>query len=183
MGSGIDWHAVNLHAGLGAVSATFATVIVQFAGDTSGLDIGFGPGLSTATTVPGLVFGIMFGALWWGRGLAALGSAVAYALAATVAYYCAVWLAIELERHTNALLPAGIAAGLLGAGLLTAAGAALLPWQRDVFPVVGSVVAGTALGALLGLGLADFWDGLALLVPWQAGYAGALATGLRRQAG
>ncbi len=181
--TGIDWRAINLHAGLGAVSGTLATVIVQFAGDSAGLDIGFGPGLSSASTVPGLVFGIMFGALWWGRGLASLGAAVAYAPAAAVAYYCAVWLAIELEAHTASLLPAGIAAGLLGAGLLTAAGAALLPWQRGAFPVVGSVVAGTVLGALLGFGFGDFWEALALFAPWQAGYAAALATGLRRPAG
>ena len=176
-------HAVALHAGVGAATGAAATLIIQLGGNGPGIDIGVGPGLNVATVLPGLLFGVVFGTMWWARGAARPGPAAAYAVAATVAYYCAVWLAIALSDTASSLLPVGIAAGLLGGGLLTGAGAALFAWQRGAFPVVGSVLAGTVLGALLALGFDGFWEALALYAPWQAGYAAALATGLTRPAG
>ena len=75
----------------------------------------------------------------------------------------------------------GAIVGFAGAACLTAAAARLFPFARQLGPAVLMLVAGGLLGTLLEAPMrsgSGFLDWLALVAPWQAGYAAAFATAL-----
>ncbi len=168
-------------AGLGAVSGAIATWLLivlpdhwQF--ESADLFI-----LSPLSIVAGLVFGVIFGTFLRYLGLASSRVAVLYAAASTVSYFLAVNLALHLVDTIEAVWLLGAIAGFAGAAGLTAAAAWLFPFARRLGPAVLMLVAGGLLGTLLeapmrsGSGILDW---LALVAPWQAGYAAAFATAL-----
>jgi len=168
-------------AGLGAVSGAIATGLLivlpdhwQF--ESADLFI-----LSPLSIVAGLVFGVIFGTFLRYLGLASSRVAVLYAAASTVSYFLAVNLALHLVDIIEAVWLLGAIVGFAGAACLTAAAAQLFPFARRLGPAVLTLVAGGLLGTLLeapmrsGSGILDW---LALVAPWQAGYAAAFATAL-----
>jgi hypothetical protein len=141
---------------------------------------------------PGLVFGLVIGALLHRRGKVEGLRQVGYVAASGLAYFCAVLVASHVKNtlfspsilrlHVVDLAISGIPGGLVGClllGLMTmlllrAPGRLVLRWP---------VLVGGAAGALLGL-LAlehDDWDLglLAFFVLWQGAYAASLAPLLR----
>lgn len=142
----------------------------------------FGPieiSISPLSLGPGLVFGLIAGFALHRRGLAGGWRYPVYAVAAMLSYFAAVQLALGylVDRVDNVVV-VGMIAGLFGAGLLTAASAALVPQFRRVRPCLAMIAAGTVFGALLFTPIdgGGFFSWLALFAPWQAGYAAAMAT-------
>ncbi len=142
--------------------------------------------LSPTSIEAGLVFGVIFGGLLKYRGLADTRTAVFYALASTASYFVAVNLALHVTDGLEDIWLTGMIAGLAGSACLTAAAAALLPFVRQVRPIVLMLVAGCLLGVLLEVALADgatFWHWLLFYGAWQASYAAAFAAALPKTAG
>jgi hypothetical protein len=183
-----DRSNVTTLALLGMLSAGVAWALIMFtAGQgsyTRMLKVGGEIEVSTLTVLPGLIFGLIIGILWHRRGRASLGVVFGYALAAGVAYFLAFHVAFNvfdrasgLFRGEAALVVSGIAAGLVGSGLLGVATAYLLraPYQSALgLPVL----IGGAAGALLPLiNMVSEWDGgfLFFLILWQGAYAASLA--------
>lgn len=168
-------------AGLGAVSGAIATGLLMVLPDHWQFESADLFILSPLSIVAGLVFGVIFGTFLRYLGLASLRVAVLYAAASTVSYFLAVNLALHLVDIIEAVWLLGAIAGFAGAAGLTAAAARLFPFARRLGPAVLMLAAGGLLGILLeapmrsGSGILDW---LALVAPWQAGYAAAFATAL-----
>ncbi len=180
---------------LGAVSglaATLSIFVPQWAGLYGGVkSLPFGPALDSLELLisplslgPGIAFGLIAGFALRRAGPARGWRYPAFVLASTLSYFAVAQLMVDfwvgvLEDATTL----GIAAGLIGAALLTAASAALMPAFRRPLPVVSTIGAGAVLGALLSVAMANqnFLGCLALFAPWQAGYAAAMATALPSQ--
>ncbi len=136
------------------------------------------------SVVPGLVFGFVIGLALYFRGRTSPAAFVGYVLAATLSNHAAVTLTTEvLVDLIEAGWLAGIVAGLFGAACLTACTLALLPVARKPRPVLFTLLAGAALGALLGPAIAT--EGLiwwfVFYGLWQSAYAAGLATALPRR--
>lgn len=184
-------------AGLGALSGFCATLSV-FMPEWAGLfrektvDLGSMHLLLNAVEVsispfslgPGLVFGLIVGYALRRRGLAGGWRYPAFAAASMLSYFTAVQVTLGyLVDAVDNLFAVGMIAGLFGAGLLTAATAALVPSFRRIRPCLSMITAGTVLGGLLFIVFVDraFFGWLTLFAPWQAGFAAAMATAFDRQ--
>lgn len=150
-------------------------------------------GLELATYIaPGLIFGIVFGALLRRSGKLDPAGAVWFALASLVGNFLAVMVAVNVFESTKPLfgdveLPAelvgGLVAGAVGGGLLGRVTAALVPgvhWLR-------LLAVGAVLGLFLPLALTETQvlgqAGLYLFyIIWQGGYAAALVSSRRSAA-
>src|SRR5712671_2806568 len=129
-------------AGLGALTGAIAGVLIA---------IDFSP--TSLYVVPGLVFGLAFGALLHRQRLLRSGRAALYVAAATLANAAAVVTAMQSLDTVEAIVGSGrlglalsgVIAGAVGGGLL--AGATVLLLRIARWPLL--VVAGALLGALL----------------------------------
>lgn len=180
-------HRVARWALLGAISglaATLSVFVPLWLGFDSEWEIYIGPvelAFSPLTLGPGLVFGLIAGLALRRAGLLAGWRYHTYIAAATVSYFAAVQLSVEvLIDAIDNLVAVGVVAGLFGAALLTGLTAALMPCFRRRLPIIATITAGGVLGAFLDITLANegFLAWLALFAPWQAGYAAAMATAL-----
>lgn len=135
---------------------------------------------------PGLVFGLIMGFALRRRGLLGSWRYPAYIVAAGLSYFAAVQVGIYIGSISWNIFLASILAGLVGAGLLTAATAKLIPqgWRiRFAIPTTAGATLGLLLIVVTGGPLPVTIAWALLFVPWQAGYAAALAFALddRRQ--
>lgn len=183
------WRKIAQWATLGALSGTLATLAFfiprwlnfydALEGELSiaSFEISFSP-LSLA---PGLVFGLILGYVLRREGLVSGGRYAAYIVTAGLSYFVAVQMALNiLIAILDNIILVGIAAGAIGATLLAAATAALIPDYRHSRPMIAMILSGTALGATLFFAISSehFFGWLLLFAPWQAGYAAAMATAL-----
>ncbi len=174
---------VPLFALLGAASG-IATVAILMLKPNWHLTMPGGVNIWPLSVVPGLVFGFVIGLALYYRGRISPAAFVGYVLAATLSNYAAVTLTTEiLVDRIDAGWLAGIVAGLFGAACLTAFTLALLPATRKPRPITLTVLAGGALGALLGPAIGS--EGLiwwfVFYGLWQSAYAAGLATALPRR--
>lgn len=162
-------------AGLGALTGAI----------TAAFWIGIGFHWLTLYVVPGLVFGLGFGALLHWQRLLRPGRAALYVAAATAANaaaaFTAMWSLDTVEAIVGsgmlALALTGVIAGAVGGGLLAAA---VVPPLRMV-QGLRLAAAGALLGALLPMLLEGREIGtIAFYMTWHAGYAAALAAMLPR---
>ena len=184
------WRKIARWAALGALSGTLATLAIFIPRwlnfyDALEVDIvvaGVGLSFSPLSVAPGLVFGLVLGHALRREGLASGGRYAAYVLAAGLSYFGTVQITfnILIEMLDNVIL-IGVAAGAIGAALLAAATAVLIPDFRRRRPMIAMILAGAALGAALFFAISSsehFFGWLLLFAPWQAGYAAAMATAL-----
>lgn len=137
----------------------------------------------------GIVFGVVIGVYLVTIGVATMVRAAGFALCSVatwmVAYQTAqkIYQAFPQSITDELKLPfVGVVAGVLGAGLLAAAIAALFPFFRRRRLVVRTALMGGAFGLLLWPAL--MWNILAVLVsPWQAAFAVCFALGFPAVAG
>lgn len=183
------WQIIARWALLGALSGTLATLTIfiprwlnfyeALEGNIgiAGMDLSLSP-LSLA---PGLVFGLIVGHALRRAGLMPGVRYVAYVAAAGLSYFVTVQvtLSILIDLLDNVIL-IGIAAGAIGAALLAAATAAMIPDFRYRTPMIAMILAGAILGAALFFAISSehFFGWFLLFAPWQAGYAAAMATAL-----
>ncbi|MEN8196981.1 MAG: hypothetical protein ABFS30_10785 [Pseudomonadota bacterium] len=184
------WRAIVRWAALGALSGTLATLAIfvtrwlNFYDALEG-DIriaGFGLSFSPLSVAPGLVFGLVLGYALRREGLASGGRYAVYILAAGLSYFVTVQVTLNIliDMLDNVVL-IGVAAGAIGAALLAAATAALIPDFQQRRPMNAMILAGTVLGATLFFAISSerFFGWFLLFAPWQAGYAAAMATALK----
>jgi len=162
-------------AGLGALTgATIAGVLIA-------IDFAW----ASLYVLPGLVFGLAFGALLHRLRLLRPGRAALYVAAATLANAVAVVTAIQSLDMVEAIVGSGrlglalsgVIAGAVGGGLLAAA---VVPPLRIVQCLLLAAV-GAVLGALLPILIGEQELGtFAFYMIWQGGYAAALAATLPR---
>ncbi len=133
----------------------------------------------------GVIFGVVIGLYLLRLGLAGPLRAAAFAVLTVGAWVAAERAAVAIFGRLTARddlfswpgLVTGLAAGLIGAGLLVLAIAVLFPFFRDPKRCAATVLVGGAAGALMTLiDLAD--TGLVLFPPWQAAVAFCFALGL-----
>jgi hypothetical protein len=135
---------------------------------------------------PGLVFGVIFGAVLWRRRVLAIVRAAIYALAAVLCHAVAVLIAIELVEPLRHLLGRGDNPGLIACGVIAGAvGGGLLGVVTSLLaPVRGGVLlaaAGALLGAFLPIAVdVDALGPFIFYMIWQGGYAATLALILPR---
>lgn len=139
---------------------------------------------------PGLVFGVVFGALLRWRGeLEAIG-AIAYTAAATIANAAAVLLCVSLMHPLDDLLPfdnpilelalSGIIASIAGAGLLGTA----LRLLRPGMPQRATIAIAAGLGIVTPIVImSDPIGVIGFYIIWQTGYAVAVGMSLGRRTG
>ncbi len=168
--------AVGRFALLGAISGSVATTLIQVLPETTLRPFEW-LALSPGSVVPGLVFGVIIGWALNRGGHAGPRASAAYVAASTVSYLAAVNLAFGIFDYAGAMWLTGMIVGLFGSACLTALAAWMFPFVRQFRPFALMLVAGCALGALLGIG-GGFWWGLVFNTAWQAGYAAAFATAL-----
>lgn len=183
------WRKIARWAALGALSGTLATLAIfvpQWLNFYDALEGNLRAGgmelsLSPLTLAPGLVFGLILGQALRRRGLMPGGRYAAYIAAAGLSYFVTVQvtLTILIDMLDNIVL-IGVAAGAIGAALLAAATAALIPDFRHRRPMIAMILAGAVLGAALFFAISSehFFGWFLLFAPWQAGYAAAMATAL-----
>jgi len=162
-------------AGLGALTGAIAGVLIAIDFNWASLYV-----------LPGLVFGLAFGALLHRQRLLRSGRAALYVAAATLANAAAVVTAMQSLDTVEAIVGSGrlglalsgVIAGAVGGGLL--AGATVLLLRIARWPLL--VVAGALLGALLPILVegGDVIGTVAFYILWQGGYAAALAASLPR---
>src|SRR5216683_5796257 len=148
-------------AGLGALTGAIAGVLIAIDFNWASLYV-----------LPGLVFGLAFGALLHRQRLLRSGRAALYVAAATLANAAAVVTAMQSLDTVEAIVGSGrlglalsgVIAGAVGGGLLAGATVLLLRIARWPLLVVGGDVIGT----------------VAFYILWQGGYAAALAASLPR---
>jgi hypothetical protein len=147
------WRKTAQWAALGALSGTLATLaffIPQWLNFCDALEgelsiAGFEISFSPLSLAPGLVFGLILGYVLRREGLVSGGRYAAYIVAAGLSYFVAVQMALNIliEILDNIIL-VGIAAGAIGATLLAAATAALIPDYRYFRPMIAMILSGTA---------------------------------------
>lgn len=183
------WRKIAQWAALGALSGTLATLaffIPQWLNFYDALEgelsiAGFEISFSPLSLAPGLVFGLILGYVLRREGLVSGGRYAAYIVTAGLSYFVAVQMALNiLIAILDNIILVGIAAGAIGATLLAASTAALIPDYRHSRPMTAMILSGTALGATLFFAISSehFFGWLLLFAPWQAGYAAAMATAL-----
>jgi hypothetical protein len=173
---------------LGLLSGMMTWLVITFVWEPYiGLDwqlklAGWELSFSHLTLAPGLLFGAIVGWFLWRRRLAQSWQALAYAAAAILSNFIATNLAAHLVDSIDSAVFLGMLAGLVGAACLTALSLPLFAFVRRPAPCLLMVAAGTLLGGLLGPameGSGEYGLGFLLLyAAWQAGYAGAMSTGL-----
>ncbi len=161
---------------LGALSGSVATTLIQVLPETS-LKLFEWLKLSPFSLLPGLVFGLIIGLALYRGGHAGPRAFAAYVAASTVSYLAAVNLVFGIYGYVGSLWPTGMIGGLLGGACLTGLAAWMFAFVRKFRPIALMLVAGCALGGLLGIGV-GFWGALVFFAVWQAGYAAAFATAL-----
>ena len=177
-------------AALGALSGTLATLTIfipQWLGFYDALEGSLGAGgfqisISPLSVGPGLVFGLVIGLALKGEGLAAGWRYPAWIAASAISYFVTVQVSLNiLIDLLENIVTVGIVAGAFGASFLGALTAAMIPEFRQARPVALMILSGTVLGAALFLAISSehFVGWLLLYVPWQAGYAAAMATVLK----
>jgi len=144
--------------------------------------------LSSLSVLPGLIFGLTIGLLWFRDAMVSFASMLGYVVASTIAYFLAFHVAInmfdrlsDLSGENATLIVSGMSAGLLGSYVLGLATSHLLHGGHASVRGL-PVLVGTAAGALLPLiNVFSDWNGgfLLFLVSWQGAYAAALAHALR----
>ncbi len=190
-GNGAD--AAKL-AALGMISGALSWTLIDFS-DQMGLNFqleGLGVMLWPISVFPGLVFGLVFGAVLHLRARASWLRAIGYVFAAGLGYVSAFHVAFYIiangfnSRESPLVyivggVPAGLAGSLLS-GLLTKT----LLGRPGRAVLRRSVIIGTTGGVLLGLASFDSqngWGFLAFFVLWQGAYAASLAPMFRPEAG
>jgi len=174
-------------AALGALSGTLATLTIfipQWLGFYDALEGSVGAGgfqisISPLSVGPGLVFGAVIGLALKGEGMAAGWRYPAWIAASATSYFVTVQVSLNiLIDLLENIVTVGIVAGAFGAALLGALTAAMIPDFRQTRPVALMILSGTVLGAALFFAISSehFVGWLLLYVPWQAGYAAAMAT-------
>ena len=135
---------------------------------------------------PGLVFGVIFGAVLWHRRVLAAVRAVIYALTAALAHAAAVVTALQLFEPLRHLLGGGDDPGLIACGVIAGAvGGGLLGvvtlWLAPVRGWALIAATGALLGALLPVAVdVDALGPFIFYMIWQGGYAATLALTLPR---
>jgi hypothetical protein len=152
---------------------------------------GFGLLLLPVSIYPGLVFGLILGAVLHVRAKVSLLRAIGYAFAAGLSYFCAFHVAFYIMGNgfgsaetLVAYIAGGIPGGLAGSLLLGLLTKLLLQVSGRLVLRV-PVAVGTIAGALLGLGTLDShngWGFIAFFVLWQGAYGASLAPLLRDSA-
>jgi hypothetical protein len=179
----------GLLAGLGAASGIVAWALLRaLDADIDALGHSELPITTSLSTVPGLVFGVAFGAVLLrvrGTGVArvalyALAAGIAYFAAFHAAYFSFLLLPELTNSETLGFALAGIAGGLTGSVLLGLASTPLL--QAPAAQVLGRpVVVGSLAGGTLelmmfgGEGHAVPLGLLGFFALWQGAYAASLA--------
>ena len=170
---------------LGVASGAISWTLVNFA-DAWNLKFeyeGYGLELLPIGVYPGLVFGLLFGALLrfatgasWPRTIGYIAaSGVAYLAAFHTAFYLITM--IDNQREVLTTIASGIPAGLVGSLVLGVLATFLLRVPARLV-LRRPVIVGTVAGALLGLGSIDDPYGLGFLaffVLWQGAYGASLA--------
>ena len=136
--------------------------------------------------VPGLIFGVAFGAVLWLHGFLWPLRAAAYAFAAALAHGTAMLTAVGLSEPIHNLLGGsddpgfmlcGVIAGAVGGGLL----GGVTRWLTAIRHWLALVGTGALLGALLPVALDyDPVGVFVFYIIWQGGYAAVLALTLPR---
>ena len=192
-GPGDRSHAAKL-AVLGMISGALSWALIDFS-DRMDLKFqfeGLGLLLLPVSIYPGLVFGLIVGALLRLRAKATWLRAAGYVFAAGLGYACAFHVAFYIvangfggDEAPLAYIVGGIPAGLAGSLVLGLSTKALLGVPGRLV-LRRPVAIGTAAGALLGLAGLDShngWGFLAFFVLWQGAYGASLAPLLRQTAG
>lgn len=137
---------------------------------------GVGPDLHAV--VPGLVFGLVVGALVHAARPVPAWRVTTLVVVSTVAHHLAVQLAQGFKSSSN-MVAAGVTAGTAGAFLLGSAALVLFPARSGLRRLGAITMSGAALGSLLDPALrmqgGQEWGIMVLYVPWQAGVAFALS--------
>jgi len=125
--------------------------------------------------IPGLVFGLLLGALLHLSGPRPAWRIATYGVASTIAHHLAYAMALGFTKETPGW-QVGLASGSLGAATLAVSAALLFPAARTVLHVGTITVLGALAGTLLHPALRATWAGtewslLILYVPWQAAVA------------
>ncbi len=175
---------------LGMLSGAASWALIDFS-DQMNLNFqfeGLGLLLLPIGVYPGLVFGLIVGALLHFRAKATWLRAAGYVFAAGLSYAGAFHVAFYIvangfsgEETFLAYLVGGIPAGLAGSLLLGLLTKALLRAPGRLV-LRGPVAIGTAAGALLGFASFDShngWGFLTFFVLWQGAYGASLAPLLR----
>ncbi len=129
---------------------------------------------------PGIIFGVAIGLYLKLVGATTSWRAAGFVPLETAAWYAALWFAIngpkKLGFPFEELWQRGIAAGLIGAGLVALSALLLFPFFRHWKLVAAMIVAGGVLGALVPLGLIilfPVWQGaVAACFGWAVARAG-----------
>lgn len=129
---------------------------------------------------PGVVFGVILGAVLYLLRLARLWQAALFAAASELCWYAAYrfalslfeWIGNTLQDAEGRMVVVGLAAGALGAALLAGGTAALFPWFRSWRRILATVAAGGVTGMLTGL---EWGNGYPLFIAWQGAFALCLA--------
>ncbi len=179
---------------LGMISGALSWAVIDSA-DKLDLNFqfeGFGLLLLPVGLYPGLVFGLIFGAVLHLGAKLALPRAIAYVFAAGLGDICAFQVAFYIigNGFSGAETPVAYIAGGIPGGLAGSLVLGLL--TKRLLQVPGRLVlrrpvaVGTMAGALLGLGSLDShngWGFMAFFVLWQGAYGAALAPLLRASGG
>lgn len=173
-----------IFAALGALSGLVATGAIELLDGQPSFWIGERLLLAPLSLAPGLVFGIVIGIALFRRGRLTAATLAAYVAAATLSYFAAFTLALNIDPNGMRPLLDGPIAGLFGGALLAGLGAALMPSARRRRGLRAMAAAGCVLGALLWVAFTgdSFWSWALFFGLWQAGYAAALAQTLDRPA-
>lgn len=173
----IDTKTTTAFAGLGATSGVAATGIIELLDGQPSLWIGERLLLAPISLVPGLVFGVVIGIALFRRQRLTPATLAAYVVAATLSYFAAFTLALNIDPRGVQPLIDGPIAGLMGGALLAGLGAALMPSARGRRGLSAMAGAGCVLGVLLWVAFTgdSFWSWALFFGLWQMGYAAALA--------
>lgn len=173
---------IAIAGGFGAVSGVLSYSVPE-ALELAGLDGGNAVVAWLLRLWPGIIFGAAIGLFLKRAGVTTIARAAVFTLLDTAAWYAALWFAIngadKLGFPFKALIPVGIASGLLGASLVALSALLLFPFFRRWGVVVAVVAVGGAAGILLGFGV----EGLALVilfVVWQGAVAACFGWGVAR---
>ena len=187
-----DWKRPAVWTAMGAgsgVAATLTLFVPKWSGIYVEEHLTLGPinlDLSPLSIGPGLVFGLIAGLALMRRGMLGGWRYPAYIAASTASYSVAYHLSITiLDAGLSNILLIGIIAGTVGAAMLTASSAWIMPDFRHRRVFLATISAGAGLGALLAAPVAaesHFIAWLALYGPWQAGYAAAMTTAFQDRA-
>lgn len=187
-----DWKRLAVWIAMGAGSGVAATLTLfipewNHLSLEEHLDLGLITlDISPLSIGPGLAFGLIAGLALRLRGMLGGWRYPAYIAASTASYSVAYHLSITvLDTALSNIFVIGIIAGTVGAAMLTALSAWIMPDFRHRRVFLWTIGAGAGLGALLVApvaGESHFIAWLALYGPWQAGYAGAMTTAFRDRA-